>query len=92
MPGKKFHNGRDVRGRGLYFGLEFVKDKKTKVPAPDVLQEIVRRCFKQGVLLWKAGPLNSIGRMMPALVITKNHLDQALDIFEEVLRSVEKDM
>jgi 4-aminobutyrate aminotransferase-like enzyme len=82
----------DVRGKGLYFGLEFVKDKQTKEPAPDILQETVTRCFKQGVMLWKAGPLNSIGRMMPALVITQNHLNQAIDIFEEVLKSVEKDM
>jgi diaminobutyrate-2-oxoglutarate transaminase len=82
----------DVRGKGLYFGLEFVKDKQTKEPAPEILQETVRRCFKRGVVLWKAGPVNSIGRIMPALVITQSHLDQAIDIFEDVLRSVEEDM
>jgi diaminobutyrate-2-oxoglutarate transaminase len=82
----------DVRGKGLYFGLEFVKDKQTKEPAPDILQETVTRCFKRGVMLWKAGPVNSIGRIMPALVITQSHLNQAIDIFEEVLKSVEKDM
>jgi len=82
----------DVRGKGLYFGLEFVKDKQTKEPATDILQEIVTRCFKRGVMLWKAGPVNSIGRMMPALVITQSQLNQAIDIFEEVLKSVEKDM
>jgi len=82
----------DVRGKGLFMGLEFVKDKQTKEPAPEILKEAVTRCFKRGVMLWKAGPVNSVGRIMPALTITQSHLNQAIDIFEEVLKSVEKDM
>jgi diaminobutyrate-2-oxoglutarate transaminase len=81
----------DVRGRGLFIGLEFVKDKQSKEPAPDILQKTVEKCFQKGVMLWKSGRWNNVGRMMPALVITDRLLNQALDIFEEACTEVEKE-
>jgi len=82
----------DVRGKGLFIGLEFVKDKQTKEPAPDILQKIIKQCFDRGVILWKSGRWNNVGRLMPALVITERHLNQALDIIEQVLIEAEKDI
>lgn len=80
----------DVRGKGLYLGLEFVKDNETKEPAPEILKEAQERCFQKGVILWKGGRWNNVARFMPALVITEGLLDQGIDIFEEVLRSIER--
>jgi diaminobutyrate-2-oxoglutarate transaminase len=81
----------DVRGRGLFIGMEFVEDKQSKAPATEVLQKTVERCFSKGVMLWKAGARNNVGRMMPALVITERHLTTAIDVFEEAYREVEKE-
>jgi len=81
----------DVRGRGLFIGLEFVEDIETRVPAPEILQAVVARCFAKGVLLWKAGARNNVGRMMPSLVITERHLATAIDVFEEAYLEVEKE-
>ncbi len=80
----------DVRGKGLYIGLEFVKDKKTKEPAPEILKEAQERCFQKGVILWKGGRWNNVARFMPALVITEGLLEQGIDIFEEVIQSLNK--
>ncbi len=80
----------DVRGKGLYVGCEFVKDKETKEPGPEVLKEMQEKCFGKGVILWKGGRWNNVARFMPSLVITESLLEQGLDIFEEVLRKVEK--
>ena len=82
----------EVRGRGLFMGLEFVKDKETKEPAPDLLQQVVKECFDHGVMLWKSGRWNNVGRIMPALVITEEHLNMALDIFDEALNKVENNL
>jgi diaminobutyrate-2-oxoglutarate transaminase len=82
----------DVRGEGLFIGVEFVKDKQTKEPAPDILQKAVKHCFDRGVMLWKSGRWNNVGRLMPALVITERHLNQAIDIIEQVLVKGEKDL
>jgi len=80
----------EVRGKGLYVGLEFVKDKETKEPAPEILKEAQERCFQKGVILWKGGRWNNVARFMPALVVTQGLLAQGIDIFEEVLKSIEK--
>ena len=80
----------DVRGKGLYVGVEFVKDRKTKEPAPEVLDEAVKRCFERGLILWKAGRWNNVARIMPALVISEELLNRGLDILEEVLISIDK--
>ena len=81
----------NVRGKGLFLGMEFVKDKKSKEPAPDLLQEVVARCFRKGCMVWKSGRVNNVGRLMPALVITGELLNKGIDIFEQELKVVEKE-
>ncbi|RJX32512.1 MAG: aspartate aminotransferase family protein [Desulfarculus sp.] len=80
----------EVRGRGLFIGMEFVKDKQSKEPAPDILQEVVARCFQKGCMVWKSGRWNNVGRMMPALVITEALLMQSIDIFARELKALEQ--
>jgi 4-aminobutyrate aminotransferase len=78
----------DVRGRGLMVGVELVKDKESKEPAKDETGEIMMRCFKKGAAIVNCGV--STIRWMPPLIITKELIDSALEIFEECLGEVEK--
>ena len=39
----------DVRGKGLMIGIEIVKDRKTKEPAPELRDAIVNRAFTKGL-------------------------------------------
>jgi len=80
----------DLRGQGLYIGAEFVKDKKTKEPAPDILKTLQERCFQKGLILWKGGRWNNVARFLPALVITEALLMKGLDIFEKELSALER--
>jgi diaminobutyrate-2-oxoglutarate transaminase len=61
-----------------------------KEPAPELLKEAQEKCFQKGVILWKGGRWNNVARFMPALVITEGLLDQGIDIFKEVLKSIER--
>ncbi|MDR3565158.1 MAG: aminotransferase [Negativicutes bacterium] len=70
----------DIRGKGLFAGLEIVEDKKTKVPAKEsVLAEIVGDVKKQGILIGRMGrsvpTLNNVITLVPALIITKEQID-----------------
>jgi diaminobutyrate-2-oxoglutarate transaminase len=80
----------DLRGQGLYIGAEFVKDRSTKEPAPDILQQLQERCFKKGLILWKGGRWNNVARFLPSLVITRDLLDRGLEIFERELKALER--
>jgi len=77
----------DVRGRGLMVGVELVKDKDTKEPAKKETDEVMMRCFEKGAAIVNCGV--STIRWMPPLIITKELIDSALEIFEEVLGEVE---
>ncbi len=78
----------EVRGKGLFMGMEFVKDKESKEPAPDILQQVVATCFQKGCMVWKSGRWNNVGRMMPALVITEELLMKGIDIFEQEVQAL----
>ncbi|NPA91806.1 MAG: acetyl ornithine aminotransferase family protein [Chloroflexi bacterium] len=80
----------DVRGLGLMLGVELVRDKESKVRAPEVRDAVVQRAFEKGLLLLGAG--RNVIRFIPALVIDEKTADQGLDIFEEALSEVEKEL
>ena len=79
----------DVRGKGLYIGVELVKDRKSKKPARKEARQFVVESFKRGVLTQSLGIYGNIIRMMPPLVLTKEDVDKAMIVFEEVLRLIE---
>jgi len=79
----------DVRGKGLMIGIELVEDKDSKKPATEMAKKVQLRCFKKGVLVWKAGAYSNVVRLLPPLVITKDLLDKGLSILTETIKEVE---
>src|SRR5438128_8284857 len=73
----------DVRGRGMMIGVEFVKDRATREPAPDVPHALVERAFRKGLLLLGAG--KSALRLAPPLVVDDYDVDTALRLIDEAL-------
>ena len=78
----------DVRGMGLFVGVEIVKDKKTKRRGEQEAREIMDRCFKNGLLVITAGR-NTL-RIIPPLNVTEEELDEGLEILEESISLVNK--
>jgi len=79
----------DVRGRGLMIGMEIVEDKEGKKPAPQKAADIMTRSWKRGINVITCGA--STIRVAPPLIITKDLVDSALGIIEDVTREVEKE-
>jgi 4-aminobutyrate aminotransferase len=73
----------DVRGFGLMVGVEFVEDKVSRQPAPELRDRIENACFERGLILLGAG-FNTI-RWSPPLIITRENIDVALEIFDEAI-------
>ncbi len=73
----------DVRGRGLMIGVEFVKDRTTREPYPELVDRLTERAFQKGLLLLGAG--KSVIRLAPPLVLDEYDVDTGLGILEECL-------
>jgi len=79
----------DVRGIGLMIGVEFVKDRASKVPAHEFTERVVELAFERGLILLSCG--KSVIRIAPPLCITKAEIDEGLKIFEEAIALAEKE-
>ena len=75
----------DVRGRGLVMGLEFVHDKKTKQPAPELIRPIIDNCAQNGLLVGSVGVFGNVIRVAPPLVVSEAQAHESCDIMEKVL-------
>ncbi len=76
-----------VTGIGLHIGIDLVRDRQTKERAPREAEAIMFKCLERG-LAFKTIDGNII-TLRPALVITREELDWALDILDEAIGEVE---
>jgi len=73
----------DVRGMGLMIGVEFVEDRASNKPAPDLRDRVEVACFERGLIILGAGS-NTI-RWSPPLILTEENVMVALDIFDSAI-------
>jgi 4-aminobutyrate aminotransferase len=78
----------DVRGLGLFLGIELVKDRQTRNRAEDEAEAVMYAALSRGVSFKLT--MGNILTLTPALTITKKEMDTALDIIEESIAEVEK--
>ena len=76
----------DVRGLGLMIGVEFVKDRVTREPAPELVENLVQEAFRRGLLLLGCG--KSSLRLAPPLVIDDVDVDTGLRMLDECITAV----
>jgi len=78
----------DVRGRGLMLGVELVKDRETKEPAPAATAEVLERARDMGVLLGKGGLHGNVIRIEPPMCVTTEDADFAAAVLDACLSEV----
>ena len=80
----------DVRGKGMMVGLELVKDRQTKEPAPAATAKLVSALLRRGIMATNSGGAHgNVVKLSPPLVITREQLDYAVQAFDETLSEVE---
>ncbi|HMC90794.1 MAG TPA: aspartate aminotransferase family protein, partial [Gemmataceae bacterium] len=78
----------DVRGMGLMQGLELVKDRKTKEPAPEATNQFMERCRSNGLLIGKGGLYGNVIRLSPPLNIGQSDVDEAISLMDKSLSEI----
>ncbi len=69
----------DVRGTGLFVGIELIKDRDTLEPATKEANQIIQYCRDEGVLLSTDGPFENVIKMKPPMVFGQLEAKQLLD-------------
>lgn len=70
----------DVRGLGLMVGAEFTLPDGS--PATALVKDVVARCLEQGLLLLTCGTYGNVIRWIPPLIVTREQIEGALEIFQ----------
>jgi len=77
----------DVRGRGLFIGVEMVKNKETREPlSAEIMGEILADLLGQGIIALPCGRYHNVIRFMPSLTITREYLEKATDILLNICK------
>lgn len=79
----------EVRGIGLMIGVEFIKDQTSKKSDEHLRDRVVDLAFERGLLLLGCG--KSVIRVAPPLSISKQEVNDGLEIFEDALTIAEKE-
>lgn len=75
----------DVRGLGGMIGVEFIKDRLTKEPAPELVNALIQHCVQNGLIIENAGTYGNVVRFLAPLVMTDEQLEAGLAIFENAI-------
>ncbi|MFN7978472.1 MAG: aminotransferase class III-fold pyridoxal phosphate-dependent enzyme [Vicinamibacterales bacterium] len=75
----------DVRGQGLFFGLEMVTDRRTKQHDLATAAAVVRHALELGVLMGTDGPLDNVVKLRPPMTFTRAHSTMLVDVLARAL-------
>jgi 4-aminobutyrate aminotransferase len=77
----------DIRGRGLFIGVELVKNKASKEPlSAEDMGKILGELLNRGVIAVPCGRYHNVIRYMPPLIITREYLEKATDILLDICK------
>jgi len=76
----------NARGLGLMRAIEFVRDKESKLRDQKTRDRVIERAYKNGLILLPCG--SSAIRFIPPLIIQKDQMEAAMDVFSETVAEV----
>jgi 4-aminobutyrate aminotransferase/(S)-3-amino-2-methylpropionate transaminase len=65
--------------------MELVKDRTTKEPAKEAATAVIEECYRQGLIVLKAGTYDNVVRLLPPLTIDDRLMDEGLSLIEKAL-------
>ncbi len=75
----------DVRGMGLFLGVELVQDRDTREPARELAKRVVEGLKTRGILMATEGPGHNVLKIKPPLQVTEGDVDRMVGVLSEIL-------
>ena len=76
----------EVRGAGLFLGIDFVKDRTTRAPATEQAGYVVNRLRDRGILAGTDGPHHNVIKLRPPLIFSRSDAELFTSTLKEILR------
>jgi 4-aminobutyrate aminotransferase-like enzyme len=87
---KRYEVIGDVRGPGLFIGVDFVEDRRTKKPATTACKKAWEFAMDRGLITQFGGFGSNVLKFKPPLTTPASEFDQMLDISEEVVAFIQQ--
>jgi 4-aminobutyrate aminotransferase-like enzyme/Ser/Thr protein kinase RdoA (MazF antagonist) len=78
----------DIRGSGLFLGVELVTDRETLTPAAEAASEVANRMRRRGVLLGTDGPYHNVLKIRPPMPFNDENANLLVDTLADCLESL----
>ena len=78
----------DVRGLGLFLGVELVKDRKTRLPATREAELVAEKMKKNNILVTTEGPYHQVLKVKPAIIFNKDNVDLFVETLDKILKDL----
>jgi 4-aminobutyrate aminotransferase-like enzyme len=79
-----------IDAKGLFVGIEFVRDRKTKEPAADESKQMLDYCVREGLLFERGGYLYNRFQLIAPLTIEHDQIDRAVEILDGAMTEAER--
>ncbi len=79
-----------IDAKGLFVGLEFVRDRRTKEPAAGESKLMLDYCVREGLLFERGGYLYNRFQLIPSLTIERAQIDRAVEILDGAMTEAER--
>ncbi|KAM3967270.1 alanine--glyoxylate aminotransferase 2-like [Aphomia sociella] len=79
----------DVRGRGLFVGVELVTDREARTPATAEAKHIINRMREEKILISRDGPDSNVLKFKPPMVFSTQDADRLVDTLDRVLAELD---
>jgi 4-aminobutyrate aminotransferase / (S)-3-amino-2-methylpropionate transaminase / 5-aminovalerate transaminase len=77
----------EVRGLGMMVGIELVRDRESREPAPDLVGRVVVEALRKGVLILGGGVHGNVISLSPPFTITEEQLAHAADVIVAAIQA-----
>jgi len=78
----------DVRGVGLFLGVELVKDRETLEPAAEQASYLINRLRDHGILAGTDGPYHNVIKLRPSMIFSRADAELFLRTFDSILGEI----
>jgi 4-aminobutyrate aminotransferase-like enzyme len=78
----------DVRGTGLFVGVELVTDRAERIPAGAAAARVVEEVKARGVLISSDGPEHNVLKVKPPMVLDESDVDRFVAVLDDALSAV----